>query len=254
MTKDIPIWHRCFRFLLCCLALAGQTITALAQPRTVVEFFTSQSCRVCVPADKLAMRLAKDPNLLVLSFNVDYWDYLGWHDTFSKPEFTQRQRVYSRTRGDKNIYTPQVVVNGRNELAGAAEPLIMARLNSESGDRERIFIEPKVRLTPNQLEADFGRGQLEAGWIGTIWLISYRHRADVEVHSQTAPVTKLSYANVVTSITAVGVWNGEPMSIAVPKDSLFQNGNDGVAIVVQLTAKGKLGPIIGAVDIEQSSI
>src|SRR5439155_4921738 len=85
---------------------------ASAEPRAVIELFTSQGCSSCPPADKLAGELARDPSLIVMSLPIDYWDYLGWKDTLALPGHTNRQRAYSRTRGDREGYTPQVVVNG----------------------------------------------------------------------------------------------------------------------------------------------
>src|SRR5437868_8689477 len=95
--------------------IASATLTAglvSAQTRGVIELFTSQGCSSCPPADKLAGELARDPSLVVLSLPVDYWDYLGWKDTLALPGHTNRQRAYSKTRGDREVYTPQVVVNG----------------------------------------------------------------------------------------------------------------------------------------------
>ena len=92
---------------------------ARAEPRAVIELFTSQGCSSCPPADKLAGELAQDPSLLVMSLPVDYWDYLGWKDTLANPGHTKRQRAYSKTRGDREVYTPQVVVNGMAHVLGS---------------------------------------------------------------------------------------------------------------------------------------
>ena len=90
-----------------------------AEPRAVIELFTSQGCSSCPPADKLAGELAQDPSLLVMSLPIDYWDYLGWKDTLANPGHTKRQRAYSKARGDREVYTPQVVVNGMAHVLGS---------------------------------------------------------------------------------------------------------------------------------------
>lgn len=91
-----------------------QTLTSF-QPLHVVELFTSQGCSSCPSANKFLSMLAKNnEEALVLSYGVTYWDYLGWKDTFGKPSFTQRQRDYGKALGAPNIYTPQIVVNGRD--------------------------------------------------------------------------------------------------------------------------------------------
>jgi len=87
---------------------------AHAEPRAVVELFTSQGCSSCPPADRIIGELAKDPDVIALSLPIDYWDYLGWKDTLADSRFSARQKAYSHMRGDRDVYTPQVVVNGRD--------------------------------------------------------------------------------------------------------------------------------------------
>ncbi len=90
-------------------AFAGETA---ANPTHVVELFTSQGCSSCPPANRFVTKLADDPNTLVLTYGVTYWDYLGWEDTFGDPEFTKRQRDYRDAFGASNVYTPQIVLGG----------------------------------------------------------------------------------------------------------------------------------------------
>src|ERR1700738_5101656 len=92
---------------------------AYADPRAVVELFTSQGCSACPPADKIIGELAKDPTVIALSMPIDYWDYLGWKDTLADARFSARQKAYSRVRGDRDVYTPQVAVNGSIHVIGS---------------------------------------------------------------------------------------------------------------------------------------
>src|SRR5262252_8369280 len=92
---------------------------AHADPRAVVELFTSQGCSSCPPADKIIGELAKDPDVIAMSMPIDYWDYLGWKDTLSDARFSARQRAYSKVRGDRAVYTPQVIVNGSTQVVGS---------------------------------------------------------------------------------------------------------------------------------------
>src|SRR6267378_609074 len=92
---------------------------AHAEPRAVVELFTSQGCSSCPPADQIIGELAKDPSLIALSMPIDYWDYLGWKDTLADARFSARQKAYSKMRGDREVYTPQVVVNGSAHVIGS---------------------------------------------------------------------------------------------------------------------------------------
>src|SRR5882757_8474074 len=93
--------------LLCALAAEARADPA----RKVIELFTSQGCNSCPPADKLAAQFAREPDTVVISLPVDYWDYLGWKDSYASPVFTARQKAYSKARGDMQVYTPQVVVD-----------------------------------------------------------------------------------------------------------------------------------------------
>src|SRR5215470_7543302 len=84
----------------------------------VVELFTSQGCSSCPPANANLATIADRPDVLALSFGVTYWDYLGWKDSFAKPEFTSRQYAYEHTLHRATAYTPQMVVNGGSDLIG----------------------------------------------------------------------------------------------------------------------------------------
>src|ERR1700722_14669216 len=90
-----------------------------AEPRAVIELFTSQGCSSCPPADKVVGELSKDPSVIALSMPIDYWDYLGWKDTLADARFSARQKAYSHMRGDRDVYTPQVVVNGSEHVIGS---------------------------------------------------------------------------------------------------------------------------------------
>ncbi|MBN8982949.1 MAG: DUF1223 domain-containing protein, partial [Rhizobiales bacterium] len=102
------------------VAMTATVQPATAQsPRAVVELFTSQGCSSCPPADKILGELARDPSVVALTMPIDYWDYLGWKDTLADSRFSTRQKAYSRMRGDRDVYTPQVIVNGERHLIGS---------------------------------------------------------------------------------------------------------------------------------------
>src|SRR5499433_1086750 len=112
----------------CCLAYAAAIVVysaaapysfAQAEPRAVIELFTSQGCSSCPAADRLLGELASDPTIVSISLPIDIWDYLGWKDTLADPRHTARQRAYSRVRGDHEVYTPQIVVNGSLHALGS---------------------------------------------------------------------------------------------------------------------------------------
>jgi hypothetical protein len=86
-----------------------------AQAPVVVELFTSEGCSSCPPADRWLSTLKGRTDLVALSFHVDYWDRLGWKDRFSSPAHSQRQAQLLRTSGARYAYTPQVVIDGRDQ-------------------------------------------------------------------------------------------------------------------------------------------
>src|ERR1700759_3154291 len=92
---------------------------AHADPRAVVELFTSQGCSSCPPADKIIGELAKDPSIIALSMPIDYWDYSGGRDTLADARSPARKKAYSKGRGDREVYTPQAVVNGETHVIGS---------------------------------------------------------------------------------------------------------------------------------------
>src|ERR1700761_4768947 len=102
-----------------CAIVAIIRPAAAAEPRAVVELFTSQGCSSCPPADKVIGELAKDPSVIALSMPIDYWDYLGWKDTLADSGFSARQKAYSKARGDREVYPPQAIINGSAHVVGS---------------------------------------------------------------------------------------------------------------------------------------
>ena len=101
----------------------------MPSPRAVVELFTSQGCSSCPAADKIVGELAKDPSVIALSMPIDYWDYLGWKDTLADSRFTARREPIRTMRGDREVYTPQMVVNGSAQVIGSDRASIERAIN-----------------------------------------------------------------------------------------------------------------------------
>src|SRR5262245_55042701 len=119
---------------LVCVGVLAHTAAQAGQVKASIELFTSQGCSSCPPADKLMGELGRDPALVTLSLAIDYWDYLGWKDTLALKGNTNRQRGYANVRGDREVYTPQVVVNGIMHVTGSDRAAIDRAIEQTSRD------------------------------------------------------------------------------------------------------------------------
>ncbi len=110
----------------------------------VIELFTSQGCSSCPPADRLIAEIDNtypDQEVYILSYHVDYWDYIGWKDPFASQANTQKQYEYARRFRSRNVYTPQAVINGREHFTGSNKSQLYSRLQHYQSDEKIIGIE-----------------------------------------------------------------------------------------------------------------
>ena len=125
MRSQNRLWLPIFLAGLFPQPIPAQNVQKPSSP-VLVELFTSQGCSSCPPAEALlndwGMEQFQKGNILPLAFHVDYWDYLGWKDPFSKRAYSDRQRAYARVLGSDSIYTPEMVVNGRVGFVGSDAP------------------------------------------------------------------------------------------------------------------------------------
>lgn len=212
--------------------------------RAVIELFTSQGCSSCPAADELLQKYAADPSVIALSMPVDYWDYLGWKDTFASPRNTERQRAYAKARGDGAIYTPQVVVNGTIHANGAQKADIDTAIEVTSKNAALPHVPIRFWQESNNLN-------IAAGWAeegkevkeATIWLGVVQTSGTVEIPKGENAGRKLAYTNIVRELTPIGLWKGKPMMIQIPRAAIMQPATQKSVVLIQ---EGKAGPIIGA--------
>jgi hypothetical protein len=114
------------------LALASPVLAGEFKlgPKAVLELFTSQGCSSCPKADAMFEQVGKRPDVVTLAYHVDYWDYIGWQDTFGTPENSDRQRDYAEAWGSSRIFTPQMVVNGKGGVVGSKTDAVNGALAS----------------------------------------------------------------------------------------------------------------------------
>lgn len=235
----------------CCRSVAavgvlwtGVTLSSasLANPRAVIELFTSQGCSSCPPADSLMGELAKDESLLVLSLPIDYWDYLGWKDTLAKGAHTARQRGYAARRGDRNVYTPQAVVNGAVHVIGSDRAAIESAI-SRSGKLSRLHVPVKLALDGERVQVTIAAGEGES--TGIVWLCTLAKAVPVAIARGENRGRTVTYHNVVRRWVKLGKWSGETQSWTLPKGE-FAEGVDSVAVLVQAGTADNPGAIVGA--------
>ncbi len=231
------------------LLLSGCGI-AFAETRGVVELFTSQACSSCPPADAVLSEIAADPSIVALSFSVDYWDYLGWKDIFAKPEFSKRQRGYAEARGDRAIYTPQVVVNGRSHVIGSDRQAILAKVADDDARGEGMVVDVSARIEGDRIIVKIPAGDPPATGTAAVWIASYMKPTTVEIGRGENAGHEVSYTNVVERWQVLGMWNGEEMTVELPISDLATERSGGCAVVLQSKLDGKPGPILGAAKVD----
>jgi hypothetical protein len=219
---------------------------AHAEPRAVVELFTSQGCSSCPPADKVLGELAKDPSVIALSLPIDYWDYLGWKDTLADSRFSARQKAYSHVRGDRDVYTPQVIVNGAAHVIGSDRARIEGAIKDTNKADKVMSVPVTMSLSGKQLTVSVAAGKEGAPAQGEVWLCSISKSVPISIARGENRGREIVYHNVVRNLLKVGDWNGGPESWTVPLDSVMRDGIDAAAVLVQDGNRDKPGPMLGA--------
>jgi hypothetical protein len=207
-----------------------------AKPPVVVELFTAQGCSSCGKANQVVADLADDKGVLALTYSVDYWDYLGWSDTFAKPAFAARQRAYAQKFSLRDVPTPQVVVGGRQQASGAkaeaVETLVKDAAKAPSNAPDMEFIGAGDRVAVGSGPAPRGGGE--------VWLVRYDPREqDIAIKRGDNRGQTLVHRNVVRELVKLGVWSGRPKLYRLPESK----DDDLRTVIIVQGAKG--GRVIG---------
>ena len=224
------------------LVSRGNGAIAGGKEPTVVELYTSQGCSSCPPADLLLGELTKNPDIITLSLNVDYWDYLGWRDTLGSPRHTKRQQAYAANRGTRQIYTPQMVINGHLDVVGSRRTEVFKTLEQAASPG------PRVPMTIMENATDIVISVADSPTPGlaqkaTVWVLITSPKILVPVERGENRGKNITYHNVVRQMVPAGMWNGKALSITLPKDGL---GLKGQRDCVALLQQGTVGKILGA--------
>jgi hypothetical protein len=209
---------------------------AAARSPVVLELYTAQGCASCGEANAHVAKLAEKPGVLALTFPVDYWDYLGWVDTFAKPQFAERQKAYVAKLALREPYTPQVVVDGMAQAAGSRADRVdqlVAEARKAPRDPPDIHFVGASRVYVGSARAPKGGGE--------VWLIRYDPREqDVAVKSGDNKGQTIPQKNVVRELKRLGAWRGKPVAFRLPEAS-----EEGLKTVVLVQA-GHGGRVLGA--------
>jgi hypothetical protein len=219
---------------------------ANAEPRAVLELFTSQGCSSCPEADKLLGELARDPSLVPLTLAVDYWDYLGWKDTLALKGHTTRQRAYANVRGDRDVYTPQMVVNGSVHVNGGDKAAIERAIDKSR--KQALTFGIQASIADDKLTVNLPAKNDSAA--GEIWLCPITRAVPVKIGRGENRGSTITYTNVVRRWIKLGEWNGKAQTFNVPLKDLQNGGDiDSVAVVVQSGSASAPKVMLGATQI-----
>lgn len=220
--------------LLLGLALVAAPATAkpvkarAALEPVVVELFTAQGCADCPTANDLLLKLKDRPGVIALTYSVDYWDYLGWRDTFAKPEFADRQHAYMDAMKLRDVYTPQIVIDGSKQAPGVkteeVEGLVKQAVDHRAYQPEMMFQGSGSRIA-------VGSGRAPRGG-AVVWLVRYDDDVrEVEVKKGDNRGQTIRHANVVRELVKLGPWRGASRIYRLPKA-----GEPGLKTVVLVQA------------------
>lgn len=209
-------------------------------PKAVLELFTSQGCSSCPPADRLLDELGQRPDVLALAYHVDYWDYIGWADTFGDEAHSDRQRAYAKAWKSPRIFTPQMVINGADNVVGSrrgdvGQAIADARLAVD------VALAPEDNMLSISIPARAGEDE------AVVWLVCFRDRADVAIERGENRGKTFAYTHIVMHRQVLGMWDpDEGAELKVPLKDVMPEGANGLAVLVQSEKDGLPGPILGA--------
>jgi hypothetical protein len=227
------------------LAVCLTTQPAWSASRAIIELFTSQGCSSCPPADRLVAEFARDPAVMAMSLPVDYWDYLGWKDTLASSANTARQRAYARARGDRDVYTPQVIVNGMVHAVGSDKNAIVAAIANTRADPGILSLPVNLSAADDAFEITVPAGTPAAEGAG-VWLLGIAKAVPVAIKTGENGGHTIVYHNVVRRRVELGEWNGQARSFRFTTAGLAEQGIDAVAVLVQAGTPDRPRRVLGA--------
>jgi len=226
------------------LLIVSSTFASAGEARGLIELFTSQGCSSCPAADKLLGELAADPSLVALSVPIDYWDYLGWKDTLASSAHSARQRAYAKVRGDREVYTPQIVVNGATHVLGSDHGAVERAITVTDRNTAVMSVPVVLALSANALNIDLSALKDRGG--GEVWLCPLTRAVGVEIGRGENRGRTVTYHNVVRRWLKLGDFAGTEAAWKVPLSDIMSDDIDAAAVMVQQGTRDKPGIVLGA--------
>jgi hypothetical protein len=206
----------------------------------IVELFTSQGCSSCPPADAFFETLKGKPGIVALSYHVDYWDYLGWRDTLGSSEYSQRQYDYAKSRGDMNVYTPQMIINGGSHFVGSQTSKVSGGIDTAHVEGTARWVDIAMSDNKTDIMIDIAAGAPTQK--ATLWLMAFAPSVSTDIKKGENAGKTVAYHNVVRKMVPAGMWHGEPAKIVLPRESVIPEDCKGWVALLQ---EGKVGRVIG---------
>ena len=219
-------------------ARAGREAAPPPEP-VVIELFTAQGCAGCPEANARFEVVATEPGVIALTYAVDYWDYLGWEDTFARPEFAQRQRAYRKPLRLRDVSTPQVVIDGRRQVVGAQAPALQSAIDEEAV--RRVF-PPEIEFREDGDRVGVGSGPVPVGGAEVVAVTFTPGPQEVVIARGDNRGRTVRHMNVVRSVRLLGDWTGRPRLYTLPTAR-----EQGQAVAVLIQAKVDRRILNGAV-------
>jgi hypothetical protein len=217
------------------LPFLGRPVLAATPAPVLVELFTSQGCSSCPAADKLAGELMTDPNNIVVSFNVDYWDYLGWRDTLAKPEYSQRQYDYAKSRGDGQVYTPQMIVNGGEHASGGSIINIIDEARKQSPT-----IDLSIEVTKKEIKVNIPDQTFDGD--ATLWLMAVAPAINQKIARGENAGLSITYHNAVRNLVPAAMWKGGAYAGSWMRDAVMPTD---CKLCVAVLQRERTGAVLG---------
>lgn len=225
------------------LASAVASSSVSAEPRAVLELFTSQGCSSCPAADKLLAEFSADPTVIALTLAIDYWDYLGWKDTLALSGHSKRQKAYATARHDREIYTPQVVVNGMMHVLGSDRNAIERAITSTRRTAGTLSVPVALAVANGSVNVKVPENGEERA---ELWLCPISKAVAVTIGRGENNGRTITYHNVVRRWIKLGEWAGKSQTWNVKLADFAGGDIDNVAVLLQRGAAAKPSLMLGA--------